>query len=94
MLVFSTQLFELLPLYLLYDSTLLPFPVSKLQYIPKSRGLRVSALIAGAYTATLYVMVHITGRQPPPLSSVLYMIISGRRSVLAAQLLLREKSGA
>ncbi len=35
-----------------------------------------------------------TGRQPPPLSSVLYRIISGRRSVLAAQLLLREKSGA
>ena len=34
-----------------------------------------------------------TGRQLPPLSSVLYGIISGRRSVLAAQLLLREKSG-
>ncbi len=33
-----------------------------------------------------------TGRQLPPLSSVLYGIISGRRSVLAAQLLLREKS--
>jgi hypothetical protein len=38
--------------------------------------------------------VHTTGRQPPPLSSVLYRIISGRRSVLAAQVLLREKSGA
>ncbi len=37
-----------------------------------------------------------TGRQPPPLSSVLYRIISERRYVLAAQaqLLLREKSGA
>jgi len=35
-----------------------------------------------------------TGRQLPPLSSVLYGIISRRRSVLAAQLLLREKSGA
>ncbi len=34
-----------------------------------------------------------TGRQLPPLSSVLYGIISERRSVLAAQLLLREKSG-
>jgi hypothetical protein len=33
-------------------------------------------------------------RQLPPLSSVLYGIISGRRSVLAAYLLLREKSGA
>jgi hypothetical protein len=33
-----------------------------------------------------------TGRQPPP--SVLYGIISKRRSVLAAQLLLREKSGS
>jgi hypothetical protein len=35
-----------------------------------------------------------TGRQLPPLSSVLYGIISKRRSVLAAQLLHREKSGA
>jgi hypothetical protein len=35
-----------------------------------------------------------TGRQPSPLYSVLYGIISKRRSVLAAQLLLREKSGA
>jgi hypothetical protein len=35
----------------------------------------------------------ITGRQLPPLSSVLYGIISERRTVLAAQLLLREKSG-
>jgi hypothetical protein len=39
-------------------------------------------------------LVHPTGRQLPPLSSVLYGIISKRRSVLAAQLLLREKSGA
>jgi hypothetical protein len=38
--------------------------------------------------------VLITGRQPPPLSSVLYGIIFERPSVLAAQLLLREKSGA
>jgi hypothetical protein len=36
----------------------------------------------------------LTGRQLPPLSSVLYGIISRRRSVLAAQLHLREKSGA
>jgi hypothetical protein len=35
-----------------------------------------------------------TGRKLPPLSSVLYGIISKRRSVLAAQLILREKSGA
>jgi hypothetical protein len=35
-----------------------------------------------------------TGRQPPPLSSVLYRIISKRRSVVAAQVLLREKSSA
>ncbi len=34
------------------------------------------------------------GRQLPPLSSVLYGIISERRSVLATQLLLREKSGS
>ncbi len=34
-----------------------------------------------------------TGRQLPPLSSVLYRIISKRRYILAAQLLLREKSG-
>ena len=34
------------------------------------------------------------GRQPPPVSSVLYGIITERRSILAAQLLLREKSGA
>ncbi len=38
--------------------------------------------------------VGVTGRQLPPLSSVLYGIISGRRSVLAAYLLLREKSVA
>ncbi len=35
----------------------------------------------------------ITGRQLPPLSSVLYRIISKRRYILAAQVLLREKSG-
>ncbi len=34
------------------------------------------------------------GMQPLPLSSVLYGIIYKRRSVLAAQVLLREKSGA
>jgi hypothetical protein len=34
-----------------------------------------------------------TGRQLPTLSSVLYRIISKRRYILAAQLLLREKSG-
>jgi hypothetical protein len=34
-----------------------------------------------------------TGRQLLPLSSVLYRIISNRRYILAAQLLLREKSG-
>jgi hypothetical protein len=36
----------------------------------------------------------VTGRQPPPLSSVLYGIIYKRCSVVAAQVLLREKSGA
>jgi hypothetical protein len=35
-----------------------------------------------------------TGRQPPPLSSVLYGIIYKRCPVVAAQVLLREKSGA
>jgi hypothetical protein len=35
----------------------------------------------------------LTGRQLPPLFSVLYRIISKRRYILAAQLLLREKSG-
>ncbi len=40
------------------------------------------------------MLVVSTGRQLPPLSSVLYWIISKRRYVLAAQLLLREKSGA
>ncbi len=34
-----------------------------------------------------------TGRQLRPLSSVLYRIIYKRRYILAAQLLLREKSG-
>jgi hypothetical protein len=37
--------------------------------------------------------VHSTGRQPPPLSSVLHGIIYKRCSVVAAQVLLREKSG-
>jgi hypothetical protein len=40
------------------------------------------------------VMVSHTGRQPPPLSSVLYRIIYKRCSIVAAQVLLREKSGA
>jgi hypothetical protein len=35
----------------------------------------------------------VTGRQLRPLSSVLYRIISKRLYMLAAQLLLREKSG-
>jgi hypothetical protein len=39
-------------------------------------------------------IVWSTGRQPPPLSSVLYGIIYKRCSVVAAQVLLREKSGA
>jgi hypothetical protein len=38
--------------------------------------------------------VRVTGRQPPPLSSGLYRIIYKRRSAVAAQVLLREKSGA
>ena len=41
-----------------------------------------------------FFRVKCTGRQPPPLSSVLYRIIYKRRSVVAAQVLLREKSGA
>jgi hypothetical protein len=42
---------------------------------------------------TTYI-VFFTGRQPPPLSSVLYRIIYKRRSVVATQVLLREKSDA
>ncbi len=42
----------------------------------------------------MWLNYHTTGRHLPPLSSVLYGIISQRSSVLAAQLLLREKSGA
>jgi hypothetical protein len=42
----------------------------------------------------LPIIVLVTGRQPPPLSSVLYGIIYKRYSVVAAQVLLREKSGA
>jgi hypothetical protein len=41
----------------------------------------------------VFLLINTAGRQLPPLSSVLYGIISGRRSELAAQLLLREKSG-
>ena len=48
----------------------------------------------GSYLWFLWPLVSTTGWQPPPLSSVLYGIISERRFVLAAQLLLREKSGA
>jgi hypothetical protein len=48
----------------------------------------------GHYSCYLSVSTIATGRQLPPLSSVLYGIISRRRSVLAAQLLLKEKSGA
>jgi hypothetical protein len=40
--------------------------------------------------AILLITVSSTGRQLPPLSSVLYRIISKRRYILAAQLLLRE----
>ncbi len=42
----------------------------------------------------IFTTAHPTGRQPPPLSSVLYRIIYKRRSVVAAQVLLGEKSGA
>ncbi len=50
---------------------------------------------APPHTYDLYGPVSkVTGRQLPPLSSVLYGIISKRRSVLAAQLILRKKSGA
>jgi hypothetical protein len=45
------------------------------------------------YFSISYFKASTTGRQLPPLSSVLYGIISERRTVLAAQLLLREKSG-
>jgi hypothetical protein len=38
-------------------------------------------------------MLPTTGRQLRPISSVLYRIISKRRYILAAQLLLKEKSG-
>ncbi len=41
----------------------------------------------------IIIIVEATGRQLPPLSSVLYRIISKRRYILAAQLLLRVKSG-
>jgi hypothetical protein len=46
-----------------------------------------------SYGSLLEPTMHPTGRQLPPLSSVLYRIISKRRYILAAQLLLREKSG-
>jgi hypothetical protein len=45
------------------------------------------------YIGTKFLRVFPTGRQLRPLSSVLYRIIPKRRYILAAQLLLREKSG-
>ena len=46
-------------------------------------------------TNVIFVLIFVlyTGRQLRTLFSVLYRIISKRRYILAAQLLLREKSG-
>ncbi len=44
----------------------------------------LSVLTVPIMLVTHTVSVLTTGRQLPPLSSVLYRIISGRRSVLAA----------
>jgi hypothetical protein len=49
---------------------------------------------ADVFLLGLFISVSYTGRQPPPLSSVLYRIISGRLSILAIQLFLEEKSAA
>jgi hypothetical protein len=53
-------------------------------------------VLCGHHSLHIYVQyrVRTTGRQPPPLSSVLYGIIYKRCSVVAAQVLLREKSDA
>ncbi len=51
------------------------------------------AFVSDGRSMPLALTDQTTGRQPPSLSSVLYGIISESRSVLAAQLLLREKSG-
>ncbi len=54
----------------------------------------------GTGSSSLQIYTHsssrcTTSRQPPPLNSVLYRIISKRRCVCTAtQLLIREKSGA
>ncbi len=53
----------------------------------------INHLVLSALLSDVLKGVGSTGRQPPPLSSVLYRIISKRRYILAAQLLLREKSG-
>ncbi len=54
----------------------------------------VSVGVHGCTPHPPFTIVTITGRQLPPLSSILYGIISKRPSVLPAQLLLREKSAA
>jgi hypothetical protein len=58
------------------------------------KGVPTKKPFYAAVRDTCVKSVNITGRQLPPLSSVLYRIISKRRNILAAQLLLREKSGA
>ncbi len=55
--------------------------------------MRKVASIVVLAEAVYRMMENYTGRQLPPLPSVLYGIISERRTVLAAQLLLGEKSG-
>jgi hypothetical protein len=69
----------LLPLYSVFLPVITPAPVD---------GVRLRS-----YTGGEGGRGYCTGRQLPPLSSVLYRIISKRRYILAAQLLPREKSG-
>jgi hypothetical protein len=71
----------------LHSSTL--WPEKNLFLLPVKTQIFIKILQAGFFNHR----GESTGRQLPPLSSVLYRIISRRRYILAAQLLLREKSG-
>jgi hypothetical protein len=65
------------------------------QYVESTSSLTVPSQSQRYSNVVFYLPagVETTGRQLRPLSSVLYRIISKRRYILAAQLLLREKSG-
>jgi hypothetical protein len=75
------------------DEHLIPFSIGRRQCLGETLAKAELFLFFTGILFSRSPTATPTGRQLPPLSSVLYRIISKRRYILAAQLLLREKSG-